>query len=179
MNDENKKLEKEAIESCKPAGMTLLNNPPSEPSHVETEQYLVAERCEMPKDSPNLSKELHMDIRLTTACEHDADTLTDLSGAVMDGKYTKFPLDIDLEGDEWDAIVILSYPLTGKHAFSVKVGTSIVSVGDIVWAICQAYRAAYADPKHYGIWGHDIGDLFIEGCEVDPEAGIIDPTMGS
>lgn len=42
-----------------------------------------------------------------------------------------------------------------------------VSVGDVVWAVAQAYRHVYQKPKQFEVWGHAMNDLHIEELLVD------------
>lgn len=64
--------------------------------------------------------------------------------------------------------VTLDYPLDTNHKFVVKGPMTATQLGI---AICQEYGKIYAedakDPEKYGIWGHDIGDLYIEGVKVN------------
>lgn len=77
--------------------------------------------------------------------------------------------------------VVLSYPLAGTFFFEVPftARASTLAIGDLVWAVCQAYRAVYADPKHFGVFGHGLGDLVIEYIKLDLQGAVIVPGIGS
>lgn len=82
----------------------------------------------------------------------------------------------------WTPTVILDYPMNGAaFAIPIELGFAegLASVGDVVYAIAQAYRAAYMNPEKHGIWGHAMGDLVIEGIDIDRDRSIIRPSVGS
>ena len=81
-----------------------------------------------------------------------------------------------------ELVVVLDYPIGTDQpvAFCVTIPDVVgVAVGDIVWAIGQAYRKLYSDPARYGIWGHAMGDLYIEDIYLDTTRGNVYPSIGS
>lgn len=97
----------------------------------------------------------------------------------------------------------IDYPLNHAHYFPLESATGFTR-RIIVEAIVKTYVHIYAEEKEtiremavipasqrrglinrnttdgkYGIWGHDIGDLVIEGIEYYPDAKIIKPLIGS
>lgn len=65
--------------------------------------------------------------------------------------------------------VVIDYPLSHKHKFNVDTG-GFCKVGELAWMIAKEYERIYEvdrkNPGEYGIWGHDIGDLYIESIEI-------------
>jgi hypothetical protein len=83
---------------------------------------------------------------------------------------------------DYEVVVLLDYPFNGPAAFSVTIPdmhTNNLAIGDLVWAIGQAYRYVYADPEKFRIWGHALGDLYIEGIYFDTPQALIYPLIGS
>lgn len=90
-------------------------------------------------------------------------------------------------------VVNITYPLTNATKFKVK---NITTVGELLYDIAREYERIYEDEEKstrepilaeedrgsfinrnttngtYGIWGHDIGDLFIEGVEITKDCNI-------
>lgn len=70
----------------------------------------------------------------------------------------------------------INYPLSTPFEFKIS---SIMSVGELLWEVSNKYKEVYNEPNNkYGIWGHGIGDLFIEGVVIK-DGGIIELQMGS
>jgi len=92
--------------------------------------------------------------------------------------------------------ITITYPLSVPYEMDA---TGVGSIGELMWLVSQAYLAiyeteeatmsrvaAYSDPNlinrgksngQYGVWGHSIGDLQIEGFDI--KNGIITPLIGS
>lgn len=77
-------------------------------------------------------------------------------------------------------MVELTYPLGKVHQFALKpMRVEVFKDGEhvrtnhrftegyVLWAIAQEYLYIYERHEEYGVWGHDIGDLFIESVEID------------
>lgn len=77
-------------------------------------------------------------------------------------------------------ILVISYPLkvtTEVHVYSSTGFTRF----QFVEALFSAYTAIYeeeASSGKYGIWGHHLGELFLEGAEIDSE-GRVHLSIGS
>jgi len=82
---------------------------------------------------------------------------------------------------DYEVVVLLDYPFNGPAAFSVTIPdlTRNIAIGDLVWAIGQAYRYIYADPEKFKIWGHALSDLYIEGIYFDTPQALVYPLIGS
>lgn len=96
-------------------------------------------------------------------------------------------------------MVNITYPLTNPDVIEIKEANS---VGELLWDIAQGYKKIYDEETEtteneivapeergqllnrnkttgiHGIFGHDIGDLFIEGVSIRHD-GFIDLQMGS
>lgn len=85
------------------------------------------------------------------------------------------------EKRDYELRVILDYPFDGPAAFTVAIPNvyDSVAVGELVWAIGQAYQYVYADPAKYRIFGHALGDLVIEGIHFDTPSAVVYPDVGS
>ena len=73
-------------------------------------------------------------------------------------------------------VVYLSYPIDKVVSFEVK---QILTIGELLWHVSQAYKAIYEKEELYGVWGHDIGDLVFEFISLYNFDTIIIPSMGS
>jgi hypothetical protein len=74
---------------------------------------------------------------------------------------------------------LIDYPLERPCLFTVKVGEEPWSVWDICCAFAEQYARIYEQPEKYGIWGHDLSDLWIERLLYFPEKRLIYPHVGS
>jgi hypothetical protein len=68
------------------------------------------------------------------------------------------------------------YPMNTRARFSF-VNHGGFTRREVFECIKDGYNAIYAEPSRYGIWGHGIIDLCVEGCEYD--SGVLKLTMGS
>lgn len=73
----------------------------------------------------------------------------------------------------------LTYPLSVEPRFKVKTGKNGMGTQALVHKIAKAYEKIYKNPEGYGIWGHDISDLYIEQICVNYKTKKIDVSMGS
>ena len=62
--------------------------------------------------------------------------------------------------------LFITYPIASEAQFVFNTGTGMGTLG-VIGEIGKAYEKIYADPDKYGVWGHSIGDLFIERIFVD------------
>ena len=74
---------------------------------------------------------------------------------------------------------LIDYPLERPCLFTINVGDEPWSVWDICCAFAEQYARIYEQPEKYGIWGHDLSDLWIERLLYFPEKRLIYPHVGS
>jgi hypothetical protein len=74
---------------------------------------------------------------------------------------------------------LIDYPLERPCLFTIHVGEEPWSVWDICCAFAEQYARIYEQPERYGIWGHDLSDLWIERLLYFPEKRLIYPHVGS
>lgn len=74
---------------------------------------------------------------------------------------------------------LIDYPLQRPCLFTFQVGTEPWSIWDICCAFAEQYARIYEQPEKYGIWGHDLSDLWIERLLYFPEKKLIYPHVGS
>eukprot|EP00918_Siedleckia_nematoides_P082768 GHVU01181408.1.p1 GENE.GHVU01181408.1~~GHVU01181408.1.p1 ORF type:complete len:142 (+),score=15.98 GHVU01181408.1:621-1046(+) len=83
------------------------------------------------------------------------------------------------------AIVEFDYPLSDAFEFEVRAKdeSAGITINELLDFICRTYDRIYReydeDDSPYGIWGHGIGDLFIERIVYDPKRGTVDLFIGS
>ena len=63
--------------------------------------------------------------------------------------------------------ILFNYPLSGDYIFKLnkKNGSEHITKADFVNFVQAAYHEIYDDEETYGVWGHDLRDLFLEGAE--------------
>ena len=74
---------------------------------------------------------------------------------------------------------LIDYPLERPCLFTIKVGEEPWSLWDICCAFADQYVRVYEQPEKYGLWGHDLTDLWIERLLYYPEKKLIYPHIGS
>lgn len=74
---------------------------------------------------------------------------------------------------------LIDYPLERPCLFTIEVGEEPWSLWDICCAFAEQYARIYEEPEKYGIWGHDMTDLWIERLLYYPEKRLIYPHVGS
>ena len=77
--------------------------------------------------------------------------------------------------------VILDYPFDDEYRFTVSSKWGMTAY-DLAVRVAQRYAKIYGDRKlrnELGIWGHEIGDLGIEGFRVNLKANVVDVYIGS
>jgi len=74
---------------------------------------------------------------------------------------------------------LIDYPLDRPCVFSIYVGQGPWSVWNICCAFAEQYARIYEQPEKYGVWGHDLTDLWIERLLYFPEKRLIYPHVGS
>ena len=70
--------------------------------------------------------------------------------------------------------VEFDYPLNNTYRFQIP---SPVTVESLAAFVQDTYHDIYSEEDKFGIWGHDIGDLVLEGVEIHP--GRIELYIGS
>lgn len=182
--------EKKIIEEALAYGGELANNPPTEPYLVDTEEPLVATLItnDVDRDDLIIDCRTATNIHVETASKLSMKTLERVTMGVREGEIFYFlPPDIypNLDHDDYNdhetpIKVIIEYPVKQPALFMVDIPIRRhVCFGQLIWAICQAYRKLYTDPKRHGIWGHALEDLVIEGIEIDTKLLTIIPLVGS
>jgi hypothetical protein len=74
---------------------------------------------------------------------------------------------------------LIDYPLEHPCLFTIDVGEEPWSLWDICLAFADQYARIYEQPEKYGIWGHDMTDLWIERLLYFPRKRLIYPHVGS
>jgi hypothetical protein len=74
---------------------------------------------------------------------------------------------------------LIDYPLERPCLFTIDAGDEPWSIWDICCAFADQYASIYEQPEKYGVWGHDMTDLWIERLLYYPEKGLIYPHVGS
>jgi hypothetical protein len=74
---------------------------------------------------------------------------------------------------------LIDYPLERPCLFTIHVGEEPWSIWDICLAFAEQYARIYEEPEKYGVEGHDMTDLWIEGLVYFPEKKLIYPHVGS
>jgi hypothetical protein len=74
---------------------------------------------------------------------------------------------------------LIDYPLERPCLFTIRVGEEPWSLWEICCAFADQYACVYEEPDKYGVWGHDLTDLWIERLLYYPENRLIYPHMGS
>lgn len=74
--------------------------------------------------------------------------------------------------------LLINYPCKSRF-FTIVSGKKGLKSFGLIRKIGEAYKEIYKDPKGNGVWGHDIGDLFLEGIEIDFENYLIKLKVGS
>jgi hypothetical protein len=87
--------------------------------------------------------------------------------------------DMESEGLPTTVRGLIDYPLERPCLFTINVGEEPWSVWDICYAFAEQYARIYEQPEKYGIWGHDLSDLWIERPLYFPEKRLIYPHVGS
>jgi hypothetical protein len=99
----------------------------------------------------------------------------DQAGQIRDGDS----IELEKEGLPTTVRGLIDYPLERPCVFPIEIGEEPWSVWDICCAFAEQYRRIYEQPEKYGIWGHDLTDLWIERLLYYPEKKLIYPHVGS
>jgi hypothetical protein len=74
---------------------------------------------------------------------------------------------------------LIDYPLEVPVLFTIEAGEEPWSLWDICCAYADQYVKIYEHPDRYGIWGHDLADLVIEGLIYYPQHQLVYAEIGS
>jgi hypothetical protein len=74
---------------------------------------------------------------------------------------------------------LITYPLAAPVVFPINVGKEPWLIWDICCAFAEQYARIYEHPRRHGVWGHDIGDLWLEGLIYFPKEKLIHAYIGS
>jgi hypothetical protein len=88
-------------------------------------------------------------------------------------------IEMEAEGLPTTVRALIDYPLERPCLFTINVGEEPWTVWDICCAFAEQYARIYEQPEKYGIWGHDLSDLWIERLLYFPEKNLIYPHVGS
>lgn len=73
----------------------------------------------------------------------------------------------------------IDYPLGVPAIFEIKSGETGMGTNSLIGKICESYYKIYQNEEKYEIWGHCLGDLAIEGINVNHEKKTIELFVGS
>lgn len=88
---------------------------------------------------------------------------------------------LEFENEGLPTIVrgLIDYPLERPCLFEIRVGDEPWSIWDLCTAFADQYARIYESPTTYGVWGHDLSDLWIEKLLYFPEQKLLYPHIGS
>lgn len=75
--------------------------------------------------------------------------------------------------------LLIDYPLSKPAVYKIKTGQHGMGLGKLLQKIGEAYRKVYEEEDKYGVWGHYITDLAIEGIKVNYKTKKITLDVGS
>lgn len=76
----------------------------------------------------------------------------------------------------------IDYPLARSAKFNISTGKNGLTTIGLINKIVKCYKKVYYKEDEngtYGIWGHDIGDLSLQGIDVDLKNNKISIHVGS
>lgn len=74
---------------------------------------------------------------------------------------------------------LIDYPTEIPVLFTIETGEEPWNVWEICCAFAEQYRTIYEAAGAYGVWGHDLTDLWIERLFYYPTERLIYPLIGS
>jgi hypothetical protein len=93
-----------------------------------------------------------------------------ISGETLDGQPVELPPAV--RG-------LIDYPLDKPVLFTIETGQEPWSLWDVWTAFADQYGRIYEQPDRYGVWGHDMDDLWIERMFYYPDRRLVYPYVGS
>jgi len=102
--------------------------------------------------------------------------VTNLS-AIWKGDFNRLPANSTYQ-------LIIDYPLTHPVTYNIKTGKNGMGLISLLSKIGKLYEKTYqddddSDGEKHGIWGHDIGDLSLEGIDINHNRKTITLAVGS
>jgi hypothetical protein len=88
---------------------------------------------------------------------------------------------IELEEVEQPKVVrgLIDYPLDQPVVFSIDLKSEMWYLWDILSAFSDQYARIYEDAERFGVWGHDLDDLWIDRLVYYPQKQLIYPYLSS
>ena len=74
---------------------------------------------------------------------------------------------------------LIDYPMEVPVLFTVETGKEPWQVWDICCAFADQYERIYEQPDRYGVYGHDLTDLWIDGLAYFPVENLVYPWLSS
>ncbi|MEW4566293.1 hypothetical protein AB1L88_00355 [Tautonia sp. JC769] len=74
---------------------------------------------------------------------------------------------------------LIDYPIEIPALFAIETGEEPWNTWEICCAFAEQYRKIYESAGAYGVWGHDLTDLWIERLLYYPTERLIYPLIGS
>jgi hypothetical protein len=74
---------------------------------------------------------------------------------------------------------LIAYPVANPVLFTFEIGGIYWSVWQICCAFADQFQRIYEHPERFGVWGHDLTDLCIEGLTYYPKERLIAADVGS
>jgi hypothetical protein len=74
--------------------------------------------------------------------------------------------------------IVFDYPLHGEWVMTFCRPTGFTRK-DILACVYKGYCKVYKDVRVYGVWGHSISDLYLEGLIKTGKPGLYELSMGS
>ena len=102
----------------------------------------------------NLKQHFKFNVHVNSLAKSDKSTIAKILHSYNGNRYFNPPI---------DSIAYITYPLGVRIALDTGLHKN---VGELLWNISQVYKYIYKNPSEYGIWGHNIEDLFFEGIKV-------------
>lgn len=73
----------------------------------------------------------------------------------------------------------IDYPLDKPAKFKISTGKNGLSFLSLLKRIGSLYKKVYENEDKYGVWGHVIDDLQLEGIDINHKKNTIDLYIGS
>ena len=73
----------------------------------------------------------------------------------------------------------LNYPLRKEFKFQIKTGKKGMHLFSLLKKIGKIYNDIYDDQEEYGVWGHFLDDLCLEGISINHVSKTISLDIGS
>jgi hypothetical protein len=75
--------------------------------------------------------------------------------------------------------LIIDYPLDKPASFKIRTGKNGMTFLSLLNKIGIYYNKIYENEDKYGIWGHDIDDLSLQGVDINHKNKTINLSLGS